>query len=71
MVFWGRPMTRRKKQVNALRGTAGERGSDIQRKILRITSGRSHEQQGLVITRKDSSNEARNRRRGEPSGIGA
>jgi hypothetical protein len=47
------------------------RGSGIQRKILRITSGKSQGQQGLVITGKDSSNEARNRRRGEPSGIGA
>jgi hypothetical protein len=35
------------------------RGSGIRRKILRITSGRSHGQQGLVITCKDSSNEAK------------
>jgi hypothetical protein len=36
-----------------------------------ITSGKSQGQQGLVITCKDSSNEAKRRRRGESRGIDA
>jgi hypothetical protein len=71
MIFWGRPMTRRKKQVNALRGTAGVEDQASKERFSEITLGKSHGQQGLVITCKDSSNEARNRRRGESGGIGA
>jgi len=39
--------------------------------LAEITSGRSHSQPGLVATGKDSSNEAKNQRRGEPGGFGA
>jgi len=42
-----------------------------QERLSGITSGRSWWQQGLVATCTDSSNEATNRRRGEPHGIGA
>ena len=46
------------------------RGPGNQGKTRRITSRRSRWQQGLVATCKDSSNEAKNRSRGEPHGIG-
>jgi len=71
IVSWGKADDTKEETGKCTSWDRRGRGSDIQRKILRITSGRSHEQQGLVITCKDSSNEARNRRRGEPSGIGA
>ena len=37
---WGRPMTRRKKQAHALRGTCRGMGSGIRRKILRDNVGK-------------------------------
>jgi hypothetical protein len=50
---WGRPMTRRKKQANALRGTAGAGDEASEERFVEITSGRSRWQQGLVATCKD------------------
>jgi hypothetical protein len=46
-------------------------GSSISGKIFRITSGRTHWQQGLVATCQDSWHEAKCRRKGEPYGFGA
>jgi len=37
---WGRPMTRRKKQAHALRGTCRGMGSGIRRKVLRDNVGK-------------------------------
>ena len=64
-------MTRRKKQASALRGTVGIGGHASEERFAEITSGKSREQQRLVAICTDSSNEARNRRRGELDGIGA
>jgi len=47
------------------------RGPGIRVRFAEITSGRSQWQQELEATCTDSSNEATNRRRGEPHGIGA
>jgi hypothetical protein len=44
---WGRPMTQRKKQVNARCGTAGVRDQASKERFSEITSGRSGGQQGL------------------------
>jgi hypothetical protein len=63
-------MTSRKKQASALDGTVGVEGQASEERIAEITSGRSCEQQRLVATCKDSSNEAINQRRGELDGIG-
>jgi len=46
------------------------RGSSIQGKVLGITSGSCRGQQGLVTTCKNSSTEAKSRRRREPNGSG-
>ena len=51
-------MTRRKKQVKALCGTAVVGDQASEERFAEITSGRSRWQQGLVATCKDSSNEA-------------
>jgi hypothetical protein len=64
-------MTLRKKQANALGGTVGVGDHASEERFAEITSGKSREQQRLVATCKDSSNEATNRRRGELDGIGA
>jgi len=55
---WGRPMTREKKQANALREPAVVRDQASEERFAEITSGRSHWQQGLVTTCKDFSSEA-------------
>jgi hypothetical protein len=55
---WGRPMTRRKKQAHALRGTAVVWGQASEERFSEITSGTSCRQQGLMTTCKDSTNEA-------------
>jgi len=52
-------MTRRKKQVNALRGTAVAWDQATEERFSEITSGTSRRQQGLIATCKDSSNEAK------------
>src|SRR5262245_59819856 len=62
-------MTRRKKQAKALRGTAGIGTLVSEEGFTEITSGKSRGQLGLVTPCTDSSNEATNRRRGEPRGI--
>src|ERR1039458_3623017 len=49
----GRPMTRRKKQVYALCGTAVARDQASEERFAEITSGRSRWQQGLVATCED------------------
>jgi hypothetical protein len=67
----GRPMPQRKKQVKALCGTAGVWDQASKERFTEITSGRTRWQQGLGATCQDSSNEAKNRRRGEPGGFGA
>ena len=46
-------MTRRKKQVNALRGTAVARDQASEERFAEISSGRSRWQQGLVATCED------------------
>ena len=46
-------MTRRKKQARALRGTAVQGDQASGERFAEITSGRSHWQQGLVVTCKD------------------
>ena len=53
------------------RSTAGVWGPASKKRFLELTSGSCRGQQGLVTTCKDSSNEARNRRRREPNGSGA
>jgi hypothetical protein len=58
IVYGGRPMTWRKKQASALRGTAVTGAQAPKEGFTEITSGRSHGQQGLVTTCRDSSNEA-------------
>jgi hypothetical protein len=63
-------MTRRKKQVNALRGTAVARDQASEEGFAEITSGRSRWQQGLVATCEDFLHEANSRRQEEPNGIG-
>jgi hypothetical protein len=52
-------MTRRKKQVNALCGTAVARDRASEERFAEITSGRSRWQQGLVATCKDFLHEAK------------
>jgi hypothetical protein len=52
-------MTRRKKQANALRGTAVAWDQASEERFSEITSGTSRWQQGLIATCKDSSNEAK------------
>ena len=59
LISWGRPMTRRKKQVNALRGTAVARDQASEEGFAEITSGRSRWQQGLVATCEDFLYEAK------------
>jgi hypothetical protein len=51
-------MTSRKKQASALDGTVGIEDQASEERIAEIASGRSHEQQRLAATCKDSSNEA-------------
>jgi hypothetical protein len=51
-------MTRRKKQACALRETAVAGAQAPREGCAEITSGRSRQQQGLVATCNDSSNEA-------------
>jgi len=51
-------MTWRKKQAGALHGTAGTGAQALREGFTEITSGRSRQQQGLVATCRDSSNEA-------------
>src|SRR5271157_3993520 len=55
---WGRPMTRGKKQVCALRETAVARDQASEERVAEITSGRSRWQQGLVATCEDFLHEA-------------
>ena len=52
-------MTRGKKQVYALRGTAGARDQASEEGFVEITSGRSRWQQGLVATCEDFLHEAK------------
>jgi len=52
-------MTRRKKQADALRGTAVAGAQAPREGFAEITSGWSRPQQGLVATCRDSSNEAK------------
>jgi hypothetical protein len=66
----GRPMTSGKLTGACTRWDRRGRGPGNQGKTRRITSRRSRWQQGLVATCKDSSNEVKNRSRGEPHGIG-
>jgi hypothetical protein len=63
-------MTRRKKQVNALRGTAVARDQASEEGFAEITSGRSRWQQGLVATCEDFLYKVKGRRQEEPNGIG-
>ena len=63
-------MTRGKKQVYALRGTAVARDQASEEGFAEITSGRSRWQQGLVATCEDFLYEANNRRQEEANGIG-
>jgi len=58
IVNGGRPLTWRKKQARALRGTAVAGAQALREGFTEITSGRSRRQQGLVATCRDSSNEA-------------
>jgi len=58
IVYGGRPLTWRKKQARALRGTAVTGAQAPREGFTEITSGRSRRQQGLVATCRDSSNEA-------------
>jgi hypothetical protein len=51
-------MTWRKKQAGALHGTAVTGAQALREGFAEITSGRSRQQQGLVATCRDSSNEA-------------
>ena len=51
-------MTWRKKQADALHGTAVTGAQALREGFSEITSGRSRQQQGLVATCRDSSNEA-------------
>jgi len=62
-------MTWRKKHADALHGTAVTGAQARREGFTEITSGRSRQQQGLVATCRDSSNEVTNRRRGEPKGL--
>ena len=64
-------MTLRKKQASALGGTVGIGDHASEERFAEITSGKSREKQRLVAICKDSSNEARNQRRGELDGVGA
>jgi hypothetical protein len=51
-------MTWRKKPADALHGTAVTGAQALREGFTEITSGRSRQQQGLVATCGDSSNEA-------------
>jgi len=51
-------MTWRKKQAGTLHGTAVTGAQALREGFTEITSGRSRQQQGLVATCRDSSNEA-------------
>ena len=59
-------MTSRKKQVKALGGTVVVGGQASGERFAEIESGRTRWQQGLVATCRDSRNEVKNRRKGEP-----
>ena len=48
----------RKKQADALHGTAVTGAQALREGFVEITSGSSRQQQGLVATCRDSSNEA-------------
>jgi hypothetical protein len=63
------PMTWRKKQAVALRGTAVTGAQAPKEGFTEITSGRSRGPQGLVATCRDSSNEAQ--AEGEESPLGS
>jgi hypothetical protein len=52
-------MTWRKEQAGALHGTAVTGAQARREGFTEITSGRSRQQQGLVATCRDSSNEAK------------
>lgn len=69
LISWGRPMTRRKKQVNALRGTAVARDQASEEGFAEITSGRSRWQQGLVATCEDFLYEANSRGKKSQMGL--
>jgi len=58
IVYGGRPMTWRKKQADALRGTAVAGAQALREGFTEITSGKSRRQRGLVATCRDSTNEA-------------
>jgi hypothetical protein len=60
-------MTSRKKQASALDGTVGIEDQASEERIAEIASGRSHEQQRLAATCKDSSNEVLQTKGGESS----
>ncbi len=62
-------MPQKKKQVKALCGTAGVWDQASKERFTEITSGRTRWQQGLEATCKDSSNEAKNRRRESQAGL--
>ena len=62
-------MTSRKKQASALDGTVGIEDQASEERIAEIASGRSHEQQRLAATCKDSSNEVTNQRRESSMGL--
>ncbi len=62
-------MTRRKKQVYALRGTAVVRDQASEERFAGITSGRSRWQQGLVATCEDFLHEAKAEGRKSQTGL--
>jgi hypothetical protein len=64
-------MTRRKKQVYALRGTAvvRDQASEERFAVIVITSGRSRWQQGLVATCEDFLHEAKAEGRKSQTGL--
>ena len=62
-------MIRRKKQANALRGSAVARDQASEERFAEITSGRSGWQQGLVATCEDFFHEAKGQRKEEPRGL--
>ena len=70
IAYGGRPMTWRKKQAGALRGTAVTGAQAPREGFTETTSGRSRRQQGLVATLQRLLERGSGRRRGEPDGIG-
>jgi hypothetical protein len=62
-------MTRRKKQVYALRVTAAVRDQASEERFAGITSGRSRWQQGLVATCEDFLHEAKAEGRKSQTGL--